>query len=310
MAVFLLAMAVWISTRRLLGLGAEDTGPRTDADGHLQPAGPENVPARRTRPGGKSGFQVWLSQAGAAVTPSQFVTVSAGLGSLAFLVLVAISHTLAICVLPACAAALAPYGYWASARRKLAAARSSAWPDAVRYLVGVLGSGIATLHDALEQLSRSGPLPLRAPMSRYIRLASRVGDKRAFEILRDELADPISDPVLIAFEGAIEEGTETVLRVLSDLGEQISADLQLGEKVRTLQTQSRVANWGCFSMPYAALFMLCSANPTYRAFFSRPLGLVVVLLGVAVSLAGLMISRALVRPVATSRRVFVGRVTP
>ncbi|HTW08204.1 MAG TPA: hypothetical protein VME46_11875, partial [Acidimicrobiales bacterium] len=206
--------------------------------------------------------------------------------------------------LPAAAAALSPYGYWSTQRRKQWEARRAAWPDALRFLVGVLGGGIATLHEGLEDLARSGPAPLRAPIARYARLAGRVGQRHALETVRHELADAVSDPVLLALGGALEEGTETALRVLRDLGAQISADIQLGEKVRTLQTQSRVATWGCFALPYALLLFLCSTNPAYRAFFSEPIGLGVVLGGGLLSSVGLLASRWLVRPIATSTRVF------
>jgi Flp pilus assembly protein TadB len=249
--------------------------------------------------------QAWLSQAGAAVTPRQFLAVSAGVAGAVFLVLLAVSRTPVVAALPALGAGAAPYAYWSSHRRKLAASRSAAWPDALRYLVGVLGAGLATLHDALEELSRSGPEPLRGPMARYVRLSARLGDRQALETVRAELADPISDPVLLAFAGAIEEGTATVLSVLADLGSQITADLQLAEKLRTLQTQSRAATWGCFGLPYAVLFVLCSADTSYRSYFSSPGGLFVVLAGATVSLAGLFVARRLVRPAATMRRVFV-----
>lgn len=301
-ASFTLAVLVWVLSARALGAGAMSG--RSPGEADVAPGARERL---RNGRDGRPSFQIWLSQAGAAVTPRQFVAVSAALGVAAFLLLVAVSHTIAISALPACGAAAAPYGYWSAARREQAAARSAAWPDAVRYLVGVLGAGIATLHDALEQLAQSGPVPLRAPMSRYVRLSGRLGDRRALELLRSELADPISDPVLLAFEGAIEEGTATVLRVLSDLGQQITADLQLNEKVRTIQTQSRVANWGCFALPYGVLFMLCSANPTYRGFFSKPVGIAIVAVGVGASVMGLAISRHLVKPIATSQRVFAGR---
>jgi tight adherence protein B len=293
------ALVVWIVVKRYLS-GPE--GPVTVAG----TAVPSLAGAERRR--GRPPFQVWLSQAGAAVTPAQFVAVSAVVGLAAFMVLLAASRTAVTSLAPAAAAAAMPYLYWSAARRKQAAGRSAAWPDAVRYLVGVLGSGIATLHDALGQLAAAGPVPLRAPMARYVRLSARLGDRMALEVLRQELADPISDPVLLAFAGAIEEGTETVLRVLADLSTQITADLQLGEKIRTLQTQSRIANWGCFALPYTLLFFLCCTNPGYRQFFSEPVGVVMVIIGFAVSYAGLMVCRALVKPLPTSARVFASGV--
>ena len=125
-------------------------------------AGEEVVPGRRGAERGRGApwgrrrvgrrllFQVWLSQSGAAVTPRQFVAVSLGVALAVFMVLFAISRTAVVAALPAAAAGAAPYAYWSSQRRKLAAARSAAWPDALRYLVGVLGAGLATLHEALE----------------------------------------------------------------------------------------------------------------------------------------------------------------
>ena len=253
---------------------------------------------------GPGGFQGWLSQAGAAVTPTQFWAVSAGVGLTTFVLLMAVSRTPVVAALPALGAAAAPYGYWSVQRRKQAVARSAAWPDGLRYLVGVLGAGISTLHDALADLAQSGPEPLRAPMSRYVRMSARVGDRQALEAVRSELSDPVSDPVLLAFGGAVEEGTETVLRILRDLSSQITADIQLAEKIHTLQTESRAATWGCFAVPYAVLVFLCAGNEAYRQFFSRPGGLAIVLLGSAMSVIGLLASRRLVRPVATTERVF------
>jgi Flp pilus assembly protein TadB len=297
-AALLLGACVWAVSRQVIGGGAPRTG-----TGHRFRKRTSESQSGRDRPS----FQVWLSQAGAAVTPHQFWAVSAGVGVAAFISLLAISGTFVVSVLPAAALAATPYAYWSAQRRKQAAARSAAWPDALRYLVGVLGAGVATLHDALEDLARSGPEPLRAPIARYVRISARIGDRQALEAVRADLADPISDPVLLAFEGAIEEGTETVLRVLDDLATQITSDLQLGEKIRTLQTQSRAATWGCFALPYVVLLFLCATNEAYRQFFGTPFGLGLVVLGAALSVAGLFVCRRLLRPIATTERVFDNR---
>lgn len=295
LAAICVGALAWVLPRRILGWG-----PR-----RRRRAGPHLFYARKEDARKGPSFQVWLSQAGAAVTPGQFWAVSAGVGLVAFVTLLAITRTPIVAALPAAGAGASPYAYWSAQRRNRAVARSAAWPDALRYLVGVLGAGISTLHEALEELSKSGPVPLRAHMARYVRISARLGDRQGLEVVRSELADPISDPVLLAFGGAIEEGTETVLRVLADLGAQITADIQLADKVRTLQTQSRVATWGCFALPYAVLVFLCATNDAYRGFFSRPIGLVLVLVGALMSTAGFVACRRLVRPIAPTERVFV-----
>ena len=176
-------------------------------------------------------------------------------------------------------------------------------------MTGALGAGIATLHEALVELSVSGPEALRAPMARYVRLADRVGSTAALEAVRAELADPVSDTVLLTFELAATEGTAVVLRVLDGLVGQVTGDLALTEKIRTLQTQSRVAAWASLIIPYGLLVFLCATTPSYRAFYASGLGLVIVIVGAVASTAGFAVIRRLGRPIATTERVFTANTT-
>ena len=98
-----------------------------------------------------------------------------------------------------------------------------------------------------------------------------------------------------------------VLKVLDGLLGQITGDLALGEKVRTLQTQSRVAAWASLVIPYALLVFLCASTPSFRQFYDSPLGLVIVIVGGCASVAGFAIVRRLGRPIATTERVFTGQ---
>jgi tight adherence protein B len=249
--------------------------------------------------------QIWLSQAGAAVTPAQFWAVCVATAAAAFVVLYAIDRTVIVALLPAKGLGAIPYGYWSQQRRKSSAARFEAWPDALRRVNGSLEHGIFNLHDALEELSISGPEALRPPMSRYVRLVAKgVGDTQALESVRAELADPVSDTVLLTLQLAATQGTATATEVLADLADQITGDLELAEKIRTAQTQSRIAAWGVFLLPYGLLVFLCSTQQFYREFFSQPIGLVVVLAGAAMSLVGFTIVRRLGKPIATVERVF------
>jgi Flp pilus assembly protein TadB len=63
-------------------------------------------------------------------------------------------------------------------------------------------------------------------------------------------------------------------------------------------------------MPYAVLVFLCATNPSYRSFFSQPVGLVLVVVGAVMSVVGLAASRRLVRPIAATERVFVESTSP
>jgi Flp pilus assembly protein TadB len=280
-------------------------GPRRDRPRRDRPRRTARVGANR-----RPSRQIWLSQAGAAVTPGQFWTVSAALGVVTFLAVLVLDRTPVVALMPALAAATAPLGYWSGQRRKRTAARLAAWPEALRQVSGRLQSGISTLHEALEEVSRSGPPPLRAPMARYVRLANRIGQGAALEAVRFELADPVSDPIILTFEMAVAEGTEQVLRILTDLTSQIEGDLQLADRITTLQTQSRIATWAVFAVPYALLVFLCATQSFYRSFFSEPVGLAVMFCGIGLSVTGLWIARRLGRSIPTTQRVFaVGRQT-
>ena len=98
-----------------------------------------------------------------------------------------------------------------------------------------------------------------------------------------------------------------VLEVLDGLQRQITGDLALGEKIRTLQTQSRIAAVGCAVVSRTGCWCSCAPPPPFfRQFYQSPAGLlVVVLVGGVCSLAGFSIVRRLGRPIATVDRVFV-----
>jgi Flp pilus assembly protein TadB len=264
---------------------------------------PRRVNPRRHRQ--KVSRQVWLSQAGAAVTPAQFWAVSAVLAAAVFLLLFALDRTVIVAVLPAVGVGAVPYAYWSAQRRRRAAARLESWPDALRHVNGALKAGIATLHEALVELSVSGPEHLRPPMARYVRLADRVGSVAALEAVRAELADPVSDSVLLTFETASAEGTTMVLKVLDGLLSQISGDLALAEKIRTLQTQSRLAGWASLIIPYVLLVFLCATTVSFRHFYDSAIGILIVVVGGCASAGGFAITRRLARPIATTERVFV-----
>ena len=95
-----------------------------------------------------------------------------------------------------------------------------------------------------------------------------------------------------------------VLRVLDGLLGQVSGDLALGEKIRTAQTQSRVAAWGSLMIPYGLLVFLSATTVSYRQFYDGGVGLVVVIAGACASVAGFAVVRRLGRPIATTERVF------
>jgi Flp pilus assembly protein TadB len=252
----------------------------------------------------RSKAQIWLSQAGAAVTSGQFAAVSVGVGLVFAIIMLAISRTAIVAFIGLVVGACTPYAYWSARRRQLTSARALAWPDALRHVIGALGSGTATLHSSLVDLADAGPLPLRPPMARYARRSAQIGSLGALEAVRAELADPVSDQVLLTFAQAVSEGTDTVLRTLEVLLEQTSADIALQDRVRTAGTQLRLASWVGFVAPLFVLVLFCTVSAQYRAFFDGTEGVIVVVIGTAIDTVGLAVTRRLARTVPTTQRIF------
>jgi tight adherence protein B len=262
-----------------------------------------SLPRPRPRPAG-SRAQVWLSQAGAAVTRGQFVGVSIAFGLSSGLILLVISRTAIVAVIALFAGSCTPYAYWSAHRRHITAARAMAWPDALRFVIGALASGTSTLHAALVDLADAGPQPLRAPMARYARRSGQIGSLSALEAVRTELADPVSDQVLLTFAQAASEGTQTVLRALELLLDQTNGDIALQDKVRTAGTQLLLASWTGFVAPLLVLLLFCTVSPQYRAFFSGAEGIILVIGGATVDVLGLLTTRRLAHTVPTTQRIF------
>ena len=92
--------------------------------------------------------QIWLSQAGAAVTDGQFSAVSAGVGLVIGFIVLVLTRTPILGLIGLVAGGVVPYGYWSTRRRQLTAARALAWPDALRFVIGALASGTSAVSTA------------------------------------------------------------------------------------------------------------------------------------------------------------------
>ena len=104
--------------------------------------------------------QLWLHQAGVALTPTQFVAGSA-LAGLATVVLVTlVTGAPLVGLVPGLAVAALPRAYFARRRETRLREVQAAWPDGLRDLLASVAAGRSLTH-ALCTLATSGPEPLR-----------------------------------------------------------------------------------------------------------------------------------------------------
>lgn len=236
------------------------------------------------------------------VSPARFWFTSAAGALATFVVVWAFTASALIALVPAGVVATAPAGYYRSQQRRRGAERLRAWPDALRSIVASLQAG-SSPHEALVELAVSGPVPLRPVFVRYRSLAELVPEATALELVRDELADPVADRVFEVLVVAVEKGSRIALEILRDIADATTADIQLAERLETAQSEQRLQARAVFVLPFLTLVVLSARPGPMREFYSSPDGVPVLLVGAALSTAGMLVVRRLGRLPAEPRVV-------
>jgi tight adherence protein B len=251
-----------------------------------------DIRIRRLRPRTQiSNRQLWLNQAGVAVTPRQFVASSVAVGALAFLGIAAVTGAPLVAVVPAAGVAALPRAYFA--RRRAAHMRrvQAAWPDGLRDVIASIAAG-RSLQQALNTLAASGPAPLQDAFARFPMLSRMLGTVPALEVIKEELADPTSDRVIEVLVIAHERGGQIVRDILEDLVAATTRDLKLLEEIETEGLEMKINARAVLVLPWLVLVALTIREGPFRDFYRSPGGLIVVLVAGALSVAGgLLIAR-------------------
>lgn len=244
--------------------------------------------------------QVWLRQAGVNVTPFQFRAVSAGSGFVMLLVCWSIGGSVTVGLVPAMAAWFAPRAYFGRRRSVHLRLVVEAWPQAIRDLLSTIESR-RSVHNAIIELSASGPDPMRVAFHDYPALARLGGTVKALTTVREQLADPISDRVIELLIVAHDQGQALTLQVLRDQARQIGDDLRTSAEIHAAQAEPRLVASAAFVLPWLGLVMICASVPAYREFYRTPGGLVAVAIAGSMSSAGMVIARRLAKEAAEPR---------
>ncbi len=233
-------------------------------------------------------WQDWLNQAGVAVSPLQFVAVSFSAAGLMAALVFGLTGVAPLAAVGGGITLMAPRSMYAKRRRALAKDRLAAWPDALRDISSHLRSSMS-VHGSLCELGRSGPEPLRPYFNRYAGLAVALDYKSALEVVREDLADPMSDRIIEILLLAYDQGSSVVIDVLDELAESSTLDLRLLEEVETSQLETKLEARGATLMPFVVLALLCATTSGYREFYSSPAGWFVVSLGGVMAAGGLVV---------------------
>jgi tight adherence protein B len=235
-----------------------------------------------------SASQLWLVQAGVNLTPRQFWSASVALALATFTIVVLVTATPSVAVVPGCAMGLLPRLYFARQRSRRMRSVQEAWPDALREIVGGINAGMS-LPQAVSALARSGPESIREAFSRFPLLMRMLGVVPALEVIKEELADPTSDRVIEVLILAQERGGRIVSDVLRDLGDATNEDVKTTEEIATNALEQKINARAVFVLPWMVLLLLTAKPGHFRDFYQSPAGLLVVLIAAAASLIGMAV---------------------
>jgi tight adherence protein B len=243
------------------------------------------------------------------INPTRFVASAAAAATITWLLVAAFTGSVLVALVPAIGVGLIPGAYVRSRAQRRHNERVAAWPDALRSLVSALQAG-TSLHQALVELGHSGPVPLRAVWVRYQRLTDHgLTEARALEVVRTELADPLSDRVCEVLTVATTKGSRIALQVLRDIADATAADVQLNERLQTEALEQRLNARAVFALPWIVLVLLCGRPGPFRDFYASGSGAGVLLLAGAMSTAGIILVRRLSQ-LPTEPRVLLDRREP
>lgn len=240
----------------------------------------------RPRATGPTRGQLWLVQAGVALTPRQFWAGSAAVGVITLLAVAAVTATPVVALAPAVAAGLAPRVAVGRQRVRRMREVQEAWPDGLREVLGAIAAG-RSLSQALVGLATQGPLPRRHAFARFPATVRMVGVVPALEAVKAELADPTSDRVVEVLLLAHQRGGRAVAEILRDLAEATSADVRISEEIETNALEQKINARAVFVLPWLVLLLLTAREGDFRAFYQSGEGLFVVVVGGVLSLLGM-----------------------
>lgn len=241
------------------------------------------APARRAGgPGFAARRRDVLRQAGIeGVGPSQLLAVQVLTALIAFVVVVAITRTVAVAVCFGIFGLFVPVTIVRRMRRRRQGALREVWPEAIDNLASAVRAGMS-LPEGLSALALRGPVELRVPFARFgqaYRATGRFGE--CLDRLKDDLADPIGDRVCETVRVAREVGGSDLGSVLRTLSELLRADARTRAELETRQGWVINAARLAVAAPWAVLLLLGTQSETLQSYDS-PGGSLLLGIGAAV----------------------------
>ena len=259
----------------------------------LWPRDHDRRPAERSRTLGA--VADLLARAGVTgVAPATFVALDilVGLiGAALTLILVPVVALAPVAGVVAAALPVVALRARAAARRR---ALRAVWPDVVDHLLSGIRSGLG-LPQAIVTLAESAPSSVQEPFRQFRRDYVRTARfEESLDTLKANLADPVADRIIETLRMAREVGGTELPTVLRSLSQYLRADAAVRGEVDARQSWVRAAARLGVVAPWVVLVLL-GTRPEAAAAYNSVGGAVLVVAGLAVTLAAYRIMIALGR---------------
>lgn len=240
----------------------------------------------RDPPGWERRLTTFLEQAGVrqGVKPWAFVALSLGAGVLSGSVAYLTLHWAIIGSLGAVAGSAAPTVYFGRRQERRRGELQAALVDAIGQLRASLTGG-RSVQQALGDLARVGPAPLRSEFADLARDLQRHGVTPALRRMQARLADPLFDTFASALIMNDRIGGRQIGPILDQLSRAARAELLLQDEARAQQTSTVLQARIIAALPWSLLLLIRAANPDYLAPFNRAVGQLTLLACGAVTIA-------------------------
>lgn len=195
-------------------------------------------PLHSMRSGARPGrFRRLLDEAGHQHTSLAAPVIAAlGCGAVTFTVVFAVTQAVPVALCFAVFASGVPWAVLSWQARRRRALLTEVWPDVVDHLRSAIRSGLA-LPEGLMELARSGPEPLREPFAEFASdWRAGVGFETALNRLKDRLADPVADRIIMALQVTRELGGTDLGRLLGSLAEVLRENARTRSELQARQS--------------------------------------------------------------------------
>ena len=254
---------------------------------------PEARPRRRAARA--QGLRERLIQAGfGSISVAQLYAACAVSGLLVGVLVAAVSRSTVISIVFASFTAYAPVALVKMRQRQRQTELRAVWPEVVDNLVSAVRAGLS-LPEAVGQLGSRGPEPLREPFRKFAddyRASGRFGE--CLDRLKARLADPVADRIVESLRLAREVGGSDLGRLLRALSQFLREDARTRAELETRQGWTVNAARLALAAPWAVLGLL-ALRPDAVAAYDSAAGLLVLLVGGAVSIAAYRLMLRLAR---------------